>query len=153
MVKDYSNGKIYKIASKDTNKIYIGSTTASLNSRMYRHRQDYCLYLNSLGAKIYSFELFDEVGIDKCYIELICDYPCDNSHELALEEGRHQLLNLYNIVNKNIAGRTGKQYYIDNKEIILNKKREYYKNHSQTRKAYQNKYNLRKKEESKSIIS
>ena len=146
MVKDYSNGKIYKIASKDTKKIYIGSTTATLNSRMYKHKQDYCLYINSLGAKIYSFELFDEVGIDKCYIELICEYPCENSHQLALEEGRHQMLNLFNIVNKNIAGRTVKQYYQDNKEIILDKKREYYKNHSKTRKAYQNKYNKLKKE-------
>jgi len=146
MVKDYSNGKIYKIASAFTNKIYIGSTTGSLDYRMYKHRQDYCLYLNSLGSKIYSFELFDEVGIDKCYIELICDYPCENAHQLALEEGKHQLLNLYNIVNRNIAGRTGKQYYQDKKEIILDKKREYYKNNCETRKAYQNKYNLRKKE-------
>lgn len=146
MVKDYSNGKIYKIASKNTNKIYIGSTTASLNSRMYRHRQDYCLYNNSLGAKIYSFDLFDEVGIDKCYIELICNYPCDNSHELALEEGKHQLLNLYDIVNKNIAGRTGKQYYQDKRESILEHKKKYYRNNCETRKAYQNKYNRLKKE-------
>jgi len=146
MVKDYSNGKIYKIASNDTNKIYIGSTTGSLNSRMYRHRQDYCLYLNSLGSKIYSAELFDEVGFDKCYIELICDYPCDNAHELAVEEGRHQMLNLFSIVNRNIAGRTGKQYYQDKRQSILKAKKEYYKNHSQTRKNYQNKYNRLKKE-------
>ena len=148
-MKDYMNGKIYKIASKDTNKIYIGSTTGSLDYRFYRHRQDYVLYQNNLGSKIYSFELFDEVGIDQCYIELICDYPCDNAHELAVHEGKHQLLNLYNIVNKNIAGRTGKQYYIDKRESILKDKKEYYKNNCETRKAYQNKYNLRKKEESK----
>ena len=146
MVKNYLNGKIYKIGSKDTNKIYIGSTTGSLDYRMYRHHQDYVLYQNNLGSKIYSFELFDEVGIDQCYIELICEYPCDNAHELAVEEGRHQMLNLFNIVNKNIAGRTVKQYYQDKKEIILKAKKEYYKNHSRTRKAYQNKYNRLKKE-------
>ena len=28
-------------------------------------------------------------------------------------EGKHQMLNLYDIVNKNIAGRTVKQYYQD----------------------------------------
>ena len=147
MVKNYMQGKIYKIASKDTNKIYIGSTTASLDYRFYRHRQDYCLYVNKLcSSKIYSFELFDEVGIDQCYIELICEFPCDNAHELAAEEGKHQMLNLYNIVNRNIAGRTGKQYYQDKRESILNQKREYYKNNCETRKNYQNKYNRLKKQ-------
>ena len=150
MVKNYLNGKIYKIGSKDTNKIYIGSTTGSLDCRMYRHQQSYCLYLNNLGSKVYVFDLFDEFGFENCYIELICDYPCDNAHELACEEGRHQMLNLYNIVNKNIAGRTVKQYYIDKRESILKDKKEYYKNNCQTRKAYQNSYNKRKKEESKS---
>jgi len=139
-------GKIYKIASKNTNKIYIGSTTGSLDYRMYRHQQAYCLYNNSLGSKIYSFDLFDEFGFQNCNIELICNYPCDNAHELAAEEGKHQLLNLYNIVNKNIAGRTGKQYYLDKRKSILESKKEYYKNNSETRKAYQNKYNRLKKE-------
>jgi|SRR6056300_414910 len=146
-MKDYLNGKIYKIASKDTDKIYIGSTTGSLDYRFYRHKQDYCLYLNNLGFKIYSAELFDEVGVENCYIELICEFPCENAHELACEEGRHQMLNLYNIVNKNIAGRTIKQYYQDKRETILNQKREYYKNNSQTRKDYQNNYNRLKKEQ------
>lgn len=145
-MKDYSNGKIYKIASKKTDKIYIGSTTGSLDCRMYRHQQAYCLYVNSLGSKIYSFELFDEFGFENCYIELICEYPCDNSHELACEEGRHQMLNLYNIVNRNIAGRSQAKYYQDKRESILKAKKEYYKNHSQTRKNYQNKYNRLKKE-------
>ena len=148
MVKNYLQGKIYKIASALTDKIYIGSTTGSLDYRFYRHQQSYCLYLNNLGSKIYSAELFDEVGVDQCYIELICEYPCDNSHELACEEGRHQMLNLYNIVNKNIAGRTNRQYYIDNKKSILDKKREYYKNNCETRKAYQNKYNKLKRDQS-----
>ena len=147
MVKDYSNAKIYKIGSKDTDKIYIGSTTGSLDYRMYRHQQAYCLYVNSLGSKIYSFDLFDEVGFENCYIELICDYPCNNAQELACEEGRHQMLNLYNIVNRNIAGRTNRQYYIDKKQSILNQKREYYKNNCETRKAYQNNYNRLKKEQ------
>ena len=149
MVKDFVNGKIYKIASKETNKIYIGSTTGSLDCRMYRHQQAYCLYNNNLGAKIYVFELFDEVGFENCYIELICDYPCEDSQELAIEEGRHQMLNLYNIVNKNIAGRTTRQYYIDNKESILEHKKIYYKNNSESRKNYQNSYNKKKKEELK----
>jgi hypothetical protein len=147
MVKDFVNGKIYKIASKETNKIYIGSTTGSLDCRMYRHEQAYCLYNNNLGAKIYVFELFDEVGFEKCYIELICDYPCENSQQLAIEEGRHQMLNLYNIVNKNISGRTGKQYYIDKRESILIKKRDYYKNNCELRKKYQTNYNRLKKEQ------
>ena len=146
MVRNYSKAKIYKIASKDTDKIYIGSTTGSLDYRMYRHEQAYCLYINNLGTKVYSFDLFDEVGFENCYIELICEFPCNNAQELAAEEGRHQMMNLYNIVNRNIAGRTNRQYYIDKKQSILDKKREYYKNHSKTRKAYQNKYNKLKKE-------
>ena len=151
MVKNYIQGKIYKIGSKATDKIYIGSTTGSLDYRMYRHHQDYVLYQNNLGSKIYSAELFDEVGVEQCYIELICEFPCENAHELACEEGRHQMLNLYKIVNKNIAGRTIKQYYQDKRETILNQKREYYKNNCESRKAYQSNYNkLKKEQQSKS---
>ena len=36
---NYSNGKIYKIVSNNTDKIYIGSTTVKLAVRKARHIQ------------------------------------------------------------------------------------------------------------------
>ena len=38
---DYKKGKIYKLISKHTNKIYVGSTTLDLNIRLHKHRTNY----------------------------------------------------------------------------------------------------------------
>lgn len=49
---NYKNGKIYKIVSRYTDMIYIGSTTKKyLSDRMYTHRYELGLWMN--GAKVY----------------------------------------------------------------------------------------------------
>ena len=149
MCKDYSNAKIYKLCSDKTNKIYIGSTTSSIKYRFLKHKQDYILYMNNFHKKIYSFDLFDAAGgFENCRVELIHDFPCKSRQELDSEEGRLQLLHLDIIVNRNIAGRTSKQYYQHNKQIILDKKREYYKIKNEYIKTRQLAYYHRTKEAS-----
>jgi hypothetical protein len=87
----YQNGKIYKLTSKQTDNIYVGSTTKPLVQRMSGHKCDY---------KCTSVEM---LKYDDCIIELIEDYPCDSKTELEKREQHY--IDLYKdiIVNKHNA--------------------------------------------------
>ena len=119
----YQNGKVYKTVDVGYKKCYIGSTCESLNQRMARHRSKYAAYLNGKVEHTRSFYLFDEFGVDNCKIELIEHYPCDEKDELRKREGEY--IRATECVNKQVAGRTHKQYYEENKEICIRKCREY----------------------------
>ena len=47
----------------------------------------------------------------------------------------------FKVINKNIAGRTPKQRYIDNIDII----KRYYINNAENKRKYQNEYNIKKR--------
>jgi hypothetical protein len=141
---EYKNGKIYKIVDSTNKMIYVGSTTLPLVIRMrvhvskYLHRDKESNINNSKCSVNY---IFDTYGIDKCSIQLIEEYPCNSKFELNKREGqiiRDIRNSIQSIVNKNIAGRTRgewyidnkdkkKQYYIDNKAKILKYSSDYYK--------------------------
>jgi hypothetical protein len=105
----YYQGKIYKITSPHTDKIYIGSTTQPLRKRLNEHK-------NNKIKSITSAELFK---LGDCKIELIEEYPCESRKELTRREGIY-ILNNPNCVNKHVAGRTKKESaridYLKNKE-------------------------------------
>ena len=114
----YHNGKIYKIVDSSYTKQYIGSTTEKLSQRMTRHRSDYRRHLDGRRPhKMSVFDLFDEFGIENCKIELIEYYKCETREELLKCEGNHIKSN--NCVNKQITGRTDREYYVENKDRIL----------------------------------
>ena len=121
---DYSKGKIYCIRSFQTDKIYIGSTTQTLAQRLGLHRKDYKRYLKGKANYTSSFEL---LKYDDYYIELIKLYPRSCKAELVAEEGHY--IREWDCVNKKISGRTYKeyykQYYIDNKDKILEYQKQY----------------------------
>jgi hypothetical protein len=111
---DYNNGKIYMICPKteyDEGDVYFGSTTQTLSKRMVQHRSNNC------NIKI----LVDKYGLENLKIELVCEIKCETKEQLNKEEGKYIREN--KCVNKDIAGRTPKEYYIDNKD----KKKEYRK--------------------------
>lgn len=123
----YNNSKIYKIVDIGYNEMYIGSTTKKLTERMANHRCSYRANKNVGAIKI----LFDKYGVENCKIELIENFPCNNKEELHKKEGEHIKNN--NCVNKNIAGRTKKEYIKELKEknnyiISPEKNKEYYLN-------------------------
>ncbi len=99
----YQNGKIYKITSKQTDYVYIGSTTQLLNDRFTRHK------FQNTGS---STKL---IKYDDCIIELIEDYPCKTKEELLWRE-RYWIENMKG-VNEKMPIRT--------KEEITLYKREY----------------------------
>ena len=116
----YENGKIYKIESDQTDKVYIGSTTQRLSQRMAKHRDKYKIYLKGNYHFVTSFDIL-KFGDAKIF--LIENYPCSNKEELEARE-RHYIKTT-NCVNKCQPGRTDKEYYEDNKEKIKEKKKVY----------------------------
>ncbi len=129
LMPDYSNGKIYKLVSDNTDMIYIGSTTIKLNKRLSEHKSQF----KNNNNFVYSKKLF-KLG-ENVSIELIKLFPCNCRKELEKEEGKY-ILEYKNIcVNKYIAGRTIKEYmkkynkkqWEDNKEKIKEKRKEKYK--------------------------
>ena len=106
---DYQKGKIYSIRSHLTDDVYIGSTCKRLSMRMGHHRYNAKNGIGSCSSKTI-------LDFGDAYIELIEEYPCDNREQLNRREG--EIIRNTVCINKEIAGRTDKQYREDNKEKI-----------------------------------
>jgi hypothetical protein len=117
----YARGKIYSLRSHQTDDIYIGSTIDILPKRLYQHKKEYERYMNGNRHYVSSYEI---IPYEDCYIELIENFPCNSKAELERKEGEH--IRATQCVNKFIAGRTPKEWYEDNKEQILLKKKQYH---------------------------
>ena len=121
---DYSKGKIYKVWSSHTDKIYIGSTTKEyLSQRLSNHKNMYVQWVKSEYKYITSFEI---MKYDDYAIELIENYPCKSKDELLAREGFYIRLNKDICVNKMIPKRTDAEYREDNADIIKQKRKVYY---------------------------
>ena len=108
---NYQNGKIYAIKSNQTSDVYIGSTCATLNTRMVNHKSAF-----KTGVKRH--------GTAKCIlkyadarIELIEDFPCECLQQLLDREGE-VTKNTPNHCNVQIQGRTMKEYRNDNNDKL-----------------------------------
>ncbi len=113
-----------KYRCKDDNHFkYVGSTIQPL----YKRWNDYKTKCNNETSKHYNRYLYvkmRELGINKFYIELYEDCSCKNKEKLNRKEGK--IIRQIGTLNPNIAGRTEKEYYDENKSTILEKKKEYY---------------------------
>ena len=68
-MSSYENGRIYKLVSQQTDKIYIGSTKDKLCKRIAGHKYKYKKWLNdNTKGFLTSFEI---VKFDDCKIELL----------------------------------------------------------------------------------
>lgn len=115
---DYKKGKIYKIINDELEDlVYIGSTVQSLSNRLCEHRK----HSRNENINLTSQLLF---AVGKPKIILIQDFPCNNKKELEQRE-RYYIENT-KCVNKNIPCRTRNEYYIDNREQIIEKTLKYY---------------------------
>lgn len=119
MPVDYKEGKIYKLTSEHTEKIYIGSTTQKyLSSRLSTHKGQYTRCENKTNSK-YLFELGD------VKIELLECFPCNSKDELHARERHWINLNRQQSINIRLPGRTKEQYLIDERENINTRKKQY----------------------------
>ena len=93
---NYENGKIYIIKSKETDKVYIGSTCNTLKNRFCSHKSEYKRLLR--GEKFGNSTSHEILKYSDSYIELIEDYPCKTKRELLDREGE-VIRNTHNCVN------------------------------------------------------
>ena len=133
---DYSKAKIYKIYSYENDDVYYGSTIETLSQRMSKHRCHYKKYKEGKGSYYTSYQILE---LTSAKIELIENYPCNSKEELLQREGYYITNN--NCVNRNIAGRTKKEWREQNKEQIKEQKKEYYENNKEHIKKYKKEYN------------
>ena len=115
---DYKNGKIYAIKSNETEEIYIGSTCATLNTRLINHKSAFKSGKKRIGTAKSILKYAD------AYIELIELFPCDTKQELLNREGEITKITP-NCVNTQIQGRTMSQYREDNDEKLKQQGKEY----------------------------
>jgi hypothetical protein len=97
---NYSNGKIYKIISNQTNEIYIGSTTKKyLCDRFASHTYHYRQWKNNLFNYLTSFEILQYADAK---IILIETFPCKSKDELLARE-QYWIDNIPNAINNRAA--------------------------------------------------
>jgi len=97
---NYSNSKIYKICSFQTDLIYIGSTTQSLSQRLAKHKDDYKNNKGTTSKEILQYS--------DAQIILLESVNCENKDQLHAIERRYIENN--NCCNKVIPSRTQKEY-------------------------------------------
>ena len=158
----FNNSKIYKIVDDTDGNIYIGSTVQTLAQRLSGHRANYKCYLNN--KKNYTSS-FDIIKNNNYHIELLEQCNFQNRFQLERREGDYIRDN--ECVNKNIAGRTKKEYdkeyygdeknkerhieYIkkyqkNNKEKINKQKKQYYEDNDVTIKKKTKQYYILNKQ-------
>lgn len=107
MEERYKRGVIYTIRNRnDDTLIYVGSTINNLSKRFNTHKMD-CK--NKKAGSLYNY-INDDDWTD-WYIELYENCPCNNKKELERREG--QVIREIGTINKNVAGRTDIEYYIE----------------------------------------
>ena len=124
MNNKYKNGKIYCIRSYQTDKKYYGSTVQILSQCFGGHKRYYMNY--KYGDIKLNFTSFEILKYDDAYIELVELFPCNLKCELNRRKGFFIRNN--DCVNKNIAGRSKKEYYEDNKTKIVERVKQYREN-------------------------
>ena len=152
MSVNYQDGKTYKIFNTITDDIYIGSTTQKLCERMRQHRN---VHKSKHHFNYPTYKAFRENGIENSFIELIGKCPCNGKDELRKTEGNY-IRTLKPSLNIRIEGRLNKEYYQDkrntivqkikeytgnNREQVLDSKRNYYQRTKDTHLEYCKKYN------------
>jgi hypothetical protein len=139
---DYTKGKIYKIVSDNSDKVYYGSTTQKyLSTRLAGHKNNYKKHLAKQFRYVTSFEVLKDADVR---IVLVESYPCADCNELMARE-RYYIEN-YDCVNKVIPGRTKKEYYWDNKEENNKTCAKYYQSHKEQIKSNVREYYLKNKD-------
>ena len=139
---DFKNAKVYKIVDNTSDMFYVGSTCRTLENRLKGHESAFKTYQK--GKKTRCLTSY-KILINKNYkIELLENFPCENSKQLLQREGYYIQQNI--CVNKYLPCRTQSQYKIDNAENVAIKNKEYKIKNADLIKLKGAKYYLKNKE-------
>ena len=123
---DYSKTIIYKICCKDPNikDVYVGSTT-NFRIRKNTHKTA-CNNPNGKEYNTYKYQFIRENGgWQNWNMIMIKEYSKCESKRQCLKKERRYIEKLNATLNREIPGRTNKEYYKDNSEYILTKQKKY----------------------------
>ena len=118
---NYANSKIYKLVSFNLPELpYYGSTVQTLCKRKGGHVSDFKKFGFNVGG------CTSRIVIDAGDYEIIWveDFPCENKDQLKARE-RYYIENRV-CVNKNVPGRTEKEWYQANKAHVKAYQKERY---------------------------
>lgn len=123
-MKNYQNGKVYRLDCNITGDVYIGSTVEPIIARrLSGHVMGFRSWKKTGKHFMTSFPIIERGNYT---ISLIEAYPCNSQDELSAREGH--FIRTTKCVNKVIPDRTHKEYvkkwYEDNKVKILKKTKE-----------------------------
>jgi len=78
-MSNFQNAKIYKIFNSINPKVYVGSTTRTLETRLIEHR-------SQCKDKKYTSHIIIDEDPENCGIEIVEEYLCNNLSELKVRE-------------------------------------------------------------------
>jgi hypothetical protein len=147
------SGKIYKIVSSNSDKVYIGSTTYKYLSK--RHGIHLCNYRKFLLGKHNYLSSFDVIQYGDTKIELLEEItvPVSEKQEIFKREGFWINEFKDTIINHNKAGRTKKERYAENREYYIEKQKKYNLENKERIKTYYKNYVAYKKRKSEKFLN
>tara|TARA_B100000497_G_scaffold25823_1_gene30447 strand:+ start:314 stop:928 length:615 start_codon:yes stop_codon:yes gene_type:complete len=144
---NYQNSIIYKLChqdDQDNENIYIGSTT-NFRSRKNEHKTN----CNNEKDKAHNTPIYQYIrnngGWDEWFMIPIEVYPCNSKKELEVRERYHIEL-LKSKLNQAIPTRSKKEWYEDNKPIILEQQKDYYNDNQEKILEQKKQYHIDNKE-------
>jgi hypothetical protein len=124
-------GRIYKITSPNTEKVYVGSTTGTIEKRLRKHKTEYKAFLKGINDVDY-IRSYDVLEHGDSEIHLMYEGLFNSKAELFRLEGE-TIQSIQNCCNKMIMGRTRREYLdeynVANKEFIKERKHISYEKH------------------------
>ena len=125
----YQKGKIYKIISNNTDKVYYGSTVSLLCRRKAQHNYDFKNNLNFLSCR----EIMDNEHWDLVLVE---DYPCERKEQLLMRER-------FYIENNDCVNKANPFISKEERKVYIDK---YNQDHKEERKKNQHIYYAKRNE-------
>lgn len=127
-------GSIYVIKNTQNNLMYVGSTIRELNIRMKQHLKDMYKFTN---FKLY--KAMNEFKPENFYINLLEEFEYNDITDLRRQEGKYIKI-IKPELNKNVAGRSLKEYNEDNKDRLRLYRKLYYRTYRELNKEYLKEY-------------
>lgn len=113
----YANGKIYRLVNSVDDEFYVGSTCDALHKRLYNHKQEAKHQPRPVHHHC------NDIGWENVSIVLVEEYACANKMELERQE-RYWIEEMKPSLNRNMPARTRKEYFEENKYVLVKKERE-----------------------------